>query len=133
MTKRVDWFAHIVDGKFTVPDKDGFLRTIQDAFGTEDQSLSLTVAKSTRSNQQNKYLWAVPYKLLSDHLGYTPEEVHEICKQKFLSHTVHVGDEDMNIAASTAKLPKDEFMDYVARIQVWAAEFDVVIPDPGQA
>jgi len=33
---------------------------------------------SPRTLQQNKYLWGVVYKILSDHTGYTKEEINEI-------------------------------------------------------
>jgi len=133
MVKRVDWFAGIREGKFVVPDRDGFLRTVLEMFGDKEQSLSLSVAKNTRSGAQNKYLWGVVYRVLSDWNGNTAEEWHQICKQKFLqSYMLQVGEEEFELEPSTTKLSKDEFNEYVESIRRWAAGHEVVIPEPGQ-
>lgn len=37
-----------------------------------------------RSNQQNRYLFGVVYKLIADETGHTPEEIHEHMRWRFL-------------------------------------------------
>ena len=35
------------------------------------------IARPDKTPKQNRYLWAVPYKLLSEHTGYSETELHE--------------------------------------------------------
>jgi hypothetical protein len=50
-----------------------------------DEAWKITAepVKSTRSNSFNAYLWAVPYKLISEATGYEVEEVHEYFLGRF--------------------------------------------------
>jgi hypothetical protein len=85
--------------------------------------------KTSRSNNQNAYYWGVVLEILSEHLGYTPDEMHEILKFKFLK-TVKA---DMEYVKSTTKLNTVEFEDYLTKIKQWAAsELSCVIPDPNE-
>ncbi len=80
--------------------------------------LVLRERQVTRSDQQNRYYHGVVIKILSDHLGYEPEEMHETLKKHF------------NVD-STSKLKTKEFKDYVDRVVRWAAsELIVSIPPP---
>lgn len=69
------------------------------------------------------------------HLGHDvdEQETHELLKSKFNSEKI-VNDETgevLEIPKSTARLNTVEMMDYIAKIQMWAAEFlNIVIPDP---
>lgn len=86
-----------------------------------------------RSNPQNRYLWGVVYQLLSDHTGYTIEEMHEICKHKFLRDWVLIAKEQIEITRSTTSLSVIEMSEYTEHIRSWAsAHLSVNIPDPGK-
>ena len=81
-----------------------------------------------RTNKQNKYYWAVCVDLISEHTGFTPEEVHEVLKHKFLSPKERMGE---NIYPNTTQLDTREFNTYIEKIQRWASmELSLVIPDP---
>jgi hypothetical protein len=83
---------------------------------------------TVRSLQQNRYYFGVVVELLSAHTGYTPEEMHEALKIKFLL-VKRQGLPDT--VMSTARLTKDQFCEYIEKIQRWAAtEMGCVIPDP---
>jgi hypothetical protein len=80
-----------------------------------------------RSVQQNRYLWGVVYKMISDDTGYTPEEVHFLMKKQFLSYEKN-GVEFLN---STTKLKAVDFDTYIENIRRFAAmELSINIPDP---
>lgn len=83
-----------------------------------------------RSEQQNRYLWLC-YGLIAETTGYTSEEIHELCKKKFLTPKyAHVLGENLTMR-STTKLSKAEFVSYTEEIRRWAAsELSVNIPDP---
>lgn len=101
-------------------------------------SLVLERLGATRSARQNRAWWRVVIQTLSNHTGYTREEMHEIVKLKLLStkyllpHAV-TGEvvEEVTLGGSTRKLDKVKFNDLIRRTQEWAAqELAVVIPDP---
>lgn len=103
--------------------------------------------KSTRSQSQNAYLWAVPYKLISEATGYETEEVHEYMlgrffgwKDKRVPKTPRNPDgvESVPMRTTTTDehgkrsvLSVEVFADYVAFIQRFGAvKLGLVIPDP---
>lgn len=72
-----------------------------------------------RSQQANKYYWAVIVKTLSDKTGYTPEEIHELLKYKFLQReSLQIGEEKIEVS-TTKKLSKQDHHDYCRRIELW--------------
>ena len=86
--------------------------------------------RKNRTNQQNRYYWGVMIEILSKELGYEPEEIHMMLREKFL----RIHDDrhpDFVIAKSTARLKTHEFNDYIGAVQRWAAqELETYIPDP---
>lgn len=94
----------------------------------------VTVGKfrAKRSNQQNRYYWAVVVEILSEYFGYTPEEVHDILREKFLRIPGENGKPDR--IGSSALLDKSEFFkEYIEKIILWASiDFGIVIPDPNR-
>lgn len=94
-------------------------------------------AYATRSQLQNAWYWSQVVGLVSQHTGYTPDEIHEIYKAKFLPKALAFADGngevvgEFVIGGSTRKLDVKAFGEYCERIREWAAsELDVVIPDP---
>jgi hypothetical protein len=105
----------------------------------KDGAIQITVERvhATRSVQQGRWYWGVIVELLSDHTGFTPDEMHEVLKAKFLPKRLAVaGDngvivDEFVIGGSSAKLDKLQFGEYCEAIRRWAAEeLNVVIPDP---
>jgi hypothetical protein len=83
-----------------------------------------------RTLQQNRYYWGVVVQTLFEdgEFGYeTPEEIHEALKWRFLKVA---GKGPLDTVKSTTELSTVEFKGYVERIQRWATEWDIVIPDP---
>lgn len=107
--------------------------------GKRDAELVLVLEKkhSTRSLAANAYYWAGVVGTISEHTGYTPDEVHELLKAKFLPKKVTLSDangeivEEVVIGVSTTKLNKIQFGEYIEAIRQWAAEtLDLDIKDP---
>lgn len=90
--------------------------------------------KSTsRSNPQNRYYWGVVIDILSNELGYTPEEIHEILRQKFLTRKALVKDEEFVIPISTTTLTTVEMENYLTKIREWASLYSgIYIPEPNE-
>jgi hypothetical protein len=134
---RVIGFGEIINGKLKLRNQDLFASELATMKGPVE--VVVQKQRSRRSLNQNAYYWGVVVKILSDELGYAPEEVHELLKQKFnwkdVALTNYLDDvsEEIRIGASTADLSKIDFMAYIDKIQRWAAEFlNVVIPDPNE-
>lgn len=115
-------------------------RQMQAALGRmRDGEVLITIARhhATRSLQQNRWYWGVIVELLAEHTGYTPDEIHEVLKAKFLPKKIALADGNGEIqgeyviGGTTTRLNKLEFGEYCEAIRRWAAEeLAVVIPDP---
>lgn len=50
--------------------------------------LTIKKVRKTRSLNQNAYYWAVVLKVISDHTGYDPEDLHNHFKYYFLKKRI---------------------------------------------
>lgn len=89
--------------------------------------------KLNRSRSQNRYLWGVVYKVISDSTGYEPEELHELFKIKFGLRTVfNFGGDVVEAPRSTANMNTKEMTDYIEAVRRWAAEREIYVPNPNE-
>lgn len=104
-----------------------------------DCEVTVTIERrhAIRSIKANKYYFGVCLRLLSEHTGYTVDELHEWAKAKFLPKRILIQDsdgivhDDTPIGGTTTTLNRVQFYDYVEQIRQFAAEeLSVVIPDP---
>lgn len=87
--------------------------------------VEIDTPKNIRTAQQNKYLWGVVYKEISEYTGYTNEEVHQVFGERFLSYEKN----GHKFVKSTTKLSTKEFSQYVDKVIQYAGEkFQVSIP-----
>ena len=110
-----------------------FVRTLRDG----PILISLRRPSATRSLEANRFYFGVCLKLLSEHTGYTVDELHEWAKARFIPQHVSLCDrngeikDDLVIGGTTTKLNRAQFYEYVEAIRKFAAEeLDVAIPDP---
>lgn len=107
-------------GRLIADDDQAFMRYLRAAFADQDVVITVRRAATLRSMSQNRYYHAVVIKLLAEHMGYRPDEMHTLIKQMF-----HV--------ASTASLETDAFERLLEDIRAWAAtDFGVTIPLPNE-
>lgn len=93
-----------------------------------------------RSSQQNRYYFGIVVPMIQKgilDLGteLTKDETHEFLKSRFNSvDIVNEGTgEVISVPRSTTGLNKEQFSQYIEKIQRFASEFlGIVIPDPGQ-
>ena len=98
--------------------------------GRRECEVEITIRRAfaTRSAQANRYYWGVVLGYLSEHTGHTPDELHDICKAKFLPKQLAVCDHNGEIVGeyviggSTAGLGVEEFAAYVNAIVDWARD-----------
>jgi len=126
--------GRVVNGEpiFWEGDRFRYLAFLEKNEGKVFQML-LATHRPKRTTNQNRYLFGVVYKNLSETTGHTPEEMHEYCKVEFNPIRLSIAGQEKIIGGSTTNLDTLQFQEYVGKIQRWAAEFlNCVIPDPNQ-
>ena len=116
-------------------DRRAFDETIRSLKSGLQVEVEVTRLLATRSSQANRYYWGVVVKALCDLTGYTPEEIHEILKQKFIPKALAVCRDGEVLAefvmgGSTRGMDSAQFAAYVEQIKAWAAaDLACYIPD----
>lgn len=123
--------GRIVKGRLQLAHPDAFRAYTASMKEGEDVYLSVSKRFKERSLDQNAYYWGVVIPLLSGHIGYFEDEMHEAMKLKFLYREVPG---KIPTIVSTARLSTKEFSEYIDRIIAWAAQMDppLVIPLPNE-
>lgn len=133
------------DGKINLP-KHARME-ISQVFSGATVEVTIRKARRSRSSEQNRYYWGVVVDMIvraMHDLGNTEikpgqrdsaEIVHEFLKNKFLPPVIATDahGQEIKLPPSTRKVTTTEMMDYIAEIQMWAAEYlGIVIPNPGE-
>lgn len=92
-----------------------------------------------RSNPQNRYYWGLVIPIIQKGIKdmgteLTKEETHEFLKARFNASDLinESTGEAISIPISTTRLNKEQFGEYIFKIQKFAAEFlSLEVPDPG--
>lgn len=116
------------------------IRQIVESFEGKTIELIISKASKKRSSPQNRYYWGCIVPIIKEALLqsgniFNDEHVHDLLKFKFLKEDLPFGTDGEFITRikSTAELTTSQFMDYIAQIQQWAAEFlSIDIPDPNE-
>jgi hypothetical protein len=131
--------AEVKAGKLYIRNRRAFDGQIAQLREGIELEVTVKRQRATRSQQQNRYYWGVVMQMLSEHTGYTPDEMHEFCKMKFIPKRLAVQDgngvikDEFVLGGSTRELNTIDFGEYVDSVRQWAAEdLDVVIPDPDE-
>lgn len=106
-------------------------RFVEDLLKLEGKDIifTLTENKDFRTNQQNK-LWWKYMQIIGDHVGYSKDEIHDICKLKFLKRERVEDGIKVEYLKSTAQLTKKEFKQLVDEVIIWAAKtFGISLPN----
>lgn len=155
--REISFFGTVTAGKFQPEEPQRF----REAFiAHNNKRITITVKRfhRPRSNQQNKYYWGVVLEIISEYTGYSPEEVHEMMRAKFLSHVLkmkikrrakaakelHAKRKNkkpipkaiwIRVSKSTTDLTTVQFEKYLEKIKRFAAtKLDgLYIPDPEKA
>ncbi len=97
--------------------------------------IEIKVDRDKRSGNQNRFYWGCVIKLLSDHTGFTPDEMHETLRAKFLKYQKPMPPNGYmaTVIQSTTDLDTKEFEEYIEEIRRFAIqELDVEIPTPNE-
>lgn len=130
---KLTYYSIIRDGKLQ---KNVSLQIKNELNHFEGKKVEITIQKlsAKRSDQQNR-LWWLYMNILSKELGFTKDEIHDICKFKFLKmeKVDEKSGEIFEYLGSTAKLNKMEFADLINELIRWVAEtFSIILPLPNE-
>lgn len=126
--------ARLMKGKLHVRAWNRFTEALRHCKDGE-YVISIERRHATRSNQQNRLYWGVYVEALSNHTGYSPDEIHEILKAKFLPKKLALCDgngevvDEYVLGGSTTKLDVIAFGDYLAAIHEWAESLGCKFPE----
>jgi hypothetical protein len=96
----------------------------------EDCPITLIVERKSkdRSKEQLGYLWGVVYPCISQYTGFSPEELHELFKAKFLKSKMVWRGSDIFTVKSTSQLKVGEMAEFISCVILEAGELGVEIP-----
>ena len=136
MTAELTYFAKVnpETGEWEGLPRKKFRQEITRLFGGHSIEIVIHRKRKHRSVQQNRYYWLVA-SMLSDHTGFTKDEIHAILKSKFL-RTEKVNQDSGAVyeyVKSTTELSTVEYEEYLDSVRQFAAEeFDLQIPMPNE-
>ena len=121
-------YGKIKNLKIDFLDEERFVEDLLKLEG-KDIIFTLTENKYFRTNQQNK-LWWKYMQIMGNELGYNKDEMHDICKLKFLKRERVEDGIKVEYLKSTAQLTKKEFKKLVDEVIIWAAKtFSINLPN----
>jgi len=121
-------------------DMDDAVRLNAAGVGVLLQDVEIVLRRTgKRSNSQNRYYWGCIIPIVRSGLTklgivLSPEETHTFLKFKFNQIELYTLDgEIIPTIGSTAEMNKEEFNNYITKIQEWSAMYlGIEIPDPGE-
>lgn len=139
-TPKLIYNAKIIDGKVTLDYPVKFKNEVSNAFPDSDITITVEKRKRKRSLNQNAYYFGVVVPLVRNGINqfgneFSIEETHEYLKANFnLKEVINTNTgEVMKVPLSTANLTTINFMEYIEKIQRFAAnDLCIVIPDPNE-
>lgn len=90
--------------------------------------VTVSERKHIRNLSQNDKYWAL-LEMLSDYLGYTKKELHELLKWKYLKYAKEVAGQPIVVVPSTSDLDTGQFADYISDVIRFANEYGCTFPD----
>ena len=96
----------------------------------QDKYVRIEPIKSGRSLRQNSYYWLC-LEAIGNYCGYSADELHRLFKGLYLPKKImKYRGKDYQMSGSTTELNKNDFVEYMFKIQTEAAQLGVILPDP---
>jgi hypothetical protein len=106
--------------KSNLPALTAKLQDLMDFQSDKQWQVVIQERNSDRSLEQNARLWDL-YTSIGNHLGYTPDEMHDLMGYKFLLVVKYVGLDKITKIRSTTDLSVKEMADYQMKIESFAS------------
>lgn len=131
--------GYIKAGRLLLHDRKSFDSAVSGLKDGWEVELEISRLRAHRSHLANRYYFGVVIKALSNHTGYTREDLHDLMKARFLPKELAIlngtGDivDQFVLGGSTRELDTVQFYEYVERVRAWAGDkLDVYIPTPDE-
>ena len=140
---KLTYKGKVKDGKLLIFKRQQMLTEITGLYDGKNVTLTIDRTKSSKTQQQNAYLWGVVYEYALEgfrdkgNLGLTIDDIHEFFKTKYLDNgktaIIPKTGEVFKMQPTTVTLLKSDMMDYITQIVMFCAEWlEVSVPDPEQ-
>jgi hypothetical protein len=90
--------------------------------------VQVTERKPIRNLSQNDLYWTL-LEGLSDHLGYTKDELHELMKYKYLKYAKEIAGQPVVVVPSTSDLDTAQFAELIENVLRFANEYGCSFQD----
>lgn len=114
-------------GKFLWLEED-LMKKYIDGLNDGFYDLIIRKKKKSRSNNQNRYLWGVVYKMIADETGHSSDEVHEHVRWRFLRK--HGKLETVRSTPDLSTVEMEKYLEDIRRF--CATELNLSIPLPNE-
>lgn len=95
---------------------------------TKVWKVQVTERKPIRNLSQNDLYWTL-LEGLSDHLGYTKDELHELMKYKYLKYAKEIAGQPVVVVPSTSDLDTAQFAELIENVLRFANEYGCSFQD----
>src|SRR3990167_9319911 len=97
----------------------------------EGMGVEIEKVNENKTLQQLRYLWGIVYKIISEDTGFTPEEVSEVYKKKFLTYQKEHKKKIYNFTKGLSELKKEEMAKFIDKVIRHATtDLGLIIPEP---
>ena len=122
--------GRIVNSKVLFNNRNAALNKLKQLEGKE---VEMTIEEKRKKIEWNKYYWAHPVEVISEHTGSSPKQVHKYLKSKYLSEIIHIKDNgSVSFLDSTTKLTDNQWEKYINLIIAGEAHEGYEIKRPGE-
>jgi hypothetical protein len=111
------------------------IRFIDDLDQNVSWSIEIKEYRKKRSIPQNAYIHAVPFKIISDHTGYSIDDIKEWLCGEFTGWEEYevFGKKKVRPILSTSQMNSKQMTDFIEWMQWWAmSEHNLYIPSPNE-
>ena len=101
--------------------KKQFIQKVDELDPTMRWQATIVEYKSKRSDIQNNRYWALMTEF-GNFLGYSKDDLHDICRYKFLRNFIEIEGEQLPLLKTTTKLTTAEMANFQNEIERWGHE-----------
>lgn len=132
MTDKLEYNGYVRGGVMFIRNRKDFENGVK-RFEGKEVDIVVQKKRMVRSIQQNR-LWWLYVTIIAESLGYEKDEMHDVLKFKFLKRerVIEKTGEIIPYLESTTRLSRSEFSEVVESVIRWAAEMNIILPEPNQ-
>ena len=123
------------NGALRVVDTRRYRQYVDTLVEGQVQEMTLGDPEASRTDRQNRYLWAEPIRKFCAHTGYTPAEMKLVLLGSFFGWKTLPTGEHIPTKPSTSDLSKREMTEWIDWLIQFGAEqgINILPPEPDQA